>query len=209
VLDVRVSATDPTAPTAFVRLLRQVSLSATGLLWLVVSFWPSHGIDFDCGLPARRIQREQGLAYTMITPARALLFISPDDADHPNRAKVTILENGRALGPAHSQHSFIRERGDGAFSQWGERLYFSSSDNSDPRSNGRTYSVRSNFQPASGTYLLILALGAISILLNRNSLAEAAHWLRGNVPTRPPSRHGIRDKVLLVWCKPSSFTKSF
>lgn len=134
----------------------------------------------------------------MITPARALLFISPDDADHPNRAKVTILENGRALGPAHSQHSFIRERGDGAFSQWGERLYFSSSDNSDPRSNGRTYSVRSNFQPASGTYLLILALGAISILLNRNSLAEAAHWLRGNVPTRPPSRHGIRDKVLLA-----------
>jgi len=43
------------------------------------------------------------------------------------------------LGPAHTVHPEIRERGSGGYSHWQDSVYFSTSDNSDPRSNGRRY----------------------------------------------------------------------
>ena len=45
------------------------------------------------------------------------------------------------LGPAHSSHQSIRERGQGAYSHSGQQLYFSTSNNSDPNKNGRRYSA--------------------------------------------------------------------
>jgi pectate lyase len=43
------------------------------------------------------------------------------------------------MGPAHSFHQEIRESGRGRFSHWGTDLLFSTSDNSDPNTNGRSY----------------------------------------------------------------------
>jgi len=36
----------------------------------------------------------------------------------------------------------VRQLGGGRYSVWGNFLYFSSSDNSDPRTNGRVYRLR-------------------------------------------------------------------
>jgi len=53
---------------------------------------------------------------------------------------VYVLENGKPLtGPSNAQHSQIRETGQGAFSYWAGYLYFSSSDNTSPILNGRSY----------------------------------------------------------------------
>lgn len=69
-------------------------------------------------------------------------FVSiSDDMNHLERSPVRIYENGRALAPAHSHFKDIREFGAGRFSHWGNSLVFSSSDNSDPNVNGRTYWV--------------------------------------------------------------------
>jgi LPS sulfotransferase NodH len=54
---------------------------------------------------------------------------------------VLVLENQKPLGPAHASHSIIRSKGLGAFSHWGDILYFSTSDNSDPNTNGRQYEI--------------------------------------------------------------------
>lgn len=54
-------------------------------------------------------------------------------------SEASILEDGRALGPGNVAHDDIRQQGAGRFSFWGEYVYISSSDNSDPRSNGRLY----------------------------------------------------------------------
>jgi hypothetical protein len=56
---------------------------------------------------------------------------------HPSAA--VILENGRELGPGNAQHGDIRTSGAGRFSFWGDWVYLSASDNSDPRVNGRVY----------------------------------------------------------------------
>ena len=75
-------------------------------------------------------------------------FGPPDTLDRGNRSPLVLRENGTPLGPAHSGHNAIEEIGEGRYSHWlddsrppREYLYFSTSDNSDPRSNGRRYSV--------------------------------------------------------------------
>ena len=62
-----------------------------------------------------------------------------DDADDPFRSPLVVLEDGKPLGPPHAPHDIIRSDGGGAFSHWEGRVWFSTSDNTDPRSNGRKY----------------------------------------------------------------------
>ncbi|SHG02519.1 pectate lyase family protein [Pedobacter caeni] len=62
-----------------------------------------------------------------------------DSGNSPSVSTLQVFENGKALGPAHAMHADIRDKGKGLFSHWSGGLYFSASDNTDPRSNGRTY----------------------------------------------------------------------
>jgi hypothetical protein len=48
-------------------------------------------------------------------------------------------ELDRALGPAHTSHAAIRTHGGGSYSHWQERVYFSTTDHSNPNRNGRRY----------------------------------------------------------------------
>jgi hypothetical protein len=65
------------------------------------------------------------------------------------RSRLRLLEDGKALGPAHARHDAIRARGMGRYSQWGQTLFFSASDHSDPRTNGRRYEVAWEALPPS------------------------------------------------------------
>ncbi len=67
----------------------------------------------------------------------------PDSTEAQDASRVLLLEDGRALGPAHSLHAAIRAIGCGCYSHWGDEpaLHFSTSDNSDPNQNGRRYSI--------------------------------------------------------------------
>ncbi len=67
----------------------------------------------------------------------------PDSTEAHEASRVLLLEDGCALGPAHSLHAVIRASGCGRYSHWGDEpaLHFSTSDNSDPNSNGRRYSI--------------------------------------------------------------------
>jgi len=62
-----------------------------------------------------------------------------DSGTQPTISTLRLYENGRELSPAHAPHDDIRNYGGGRYSHWGDALYFSSSDNTDPRTNGRTY----------------------------------------------------------------------
>jgi hypothetical protein len=56
-------------------------------------------------------------------------------------SQLVVLEDGRPLPRPHQLHSAIRELGAGRFSHWRSGLYFSALDNSDPRQNGRAYTI--------------------------------------------------------------------
>lgn len=65
---------------------------------------------------------------------------APDD--RVGRSKLLLYEDGQLLGPAHNGHIDTMQNGGGRWSHWGSRsIQFSTSDNSDPRTNGRQYKV--------------------------------------------------------------------
>lgn len=71
------------------------------------------------------------------------LPVTGDSGTDPTFSKMKVFENGKEIGPAHSNHADVRSLGKGRFSHWLNSLYLSASDNTDPRTNGRkyTYSV--------------------------------------------------------------------
>ena len=80
--------------------------------------------------------------YLTFDPLLASLESLCDDINNLFRSPLRLLEDGRPLGPAHAPHRRIGEDGGGAYSHWtGNTLWFSTSDNSDPNSNARDYSI--------------------------------------------------------------------
>jgi O-methyltransferase len=62
-----------------------------------------------------------------------------DTPADPYASPLALFEDGVGLGPPHALHDLIRQKGGGLFSHWQDTLYLSSSDNTDPRANGRDY----------------------------------------------------------------------
>lgn len=63
-----------------------------------------------------------------------------DSNDSPRHSPLRLFENGKPLGPSHALHMRIRASGNGAYSHWQNQLLFSTSDNTNPNTNGRVYS---------------------------------------------------------------------
>lgn len=80
------------------------------------------------------IRREQDHCWLAAVPERLL-------SDREAASRLTLFEDGKPLGPAHSSHADIRSLGRGRFSHWGAAVYFSASDNSDPTANRRRYAI--------------------------------------------------------------------
>ena len=64
-----------------------------------------------------------------------------DNAEYPNRSTFLLYEDDKLLQPAHAIHEDIRNLGAGRYSHWNKVLYFSTSDGSDPNTNGREYRI--------------------------------------------------------------------
>jgi hypothetical protein len=62
-----------------------------------------------------------------------------DSNENPSISTLVLLENERLLRPEHAVHDDICNTGGGRYSHWISCLYFSTSDNSDPNTNGRRY----------------------------------------------------------------------
>jgi SAM-dependent methyltransferase len=86
------------------------------------------------------IQHENGYCYIVALPS----VIPPGDSVETQISSIRLFENGREIGQPHSFHSDIRTKGKGLYSHWGRSLYFSTSDNTDPRKNKRIYSLEAN-----------------------------------------------------------------
>ncbi|MCB9109939.1 MAG: hypothetical protein H6634_01690 [Anaerolineales bacterium] len=86
--------------------------------------------------PLPGIQHEIGFAYKSV-----FTFLLPVSRFFP--VQMWLLEDGKKLpGISAISHKEIRELGAGRFSFWEGTVYFSASDNSDPRNNGRVYTIQ-------------------------------------------------------------------
>lgn len=72
----------------------------------------------------------------------AIVSLPPGVGDE----QYELWEDDTRLGPKASLHDDIRKYGQGRYSIWGAQLYFSASDDSDPKENGRTYRLKRSRQ---------------------------------------------------------------
>jgi MoaA/NifB/PqqE/SkfB family radical SAM enzyme len=84
------------------------------------------------------VQKERGHCHIAIMPPGMTL------------SEYRLFEDDRPLGPAEALHDEIREHGGGRYSLWGRSVYFSASDNSDARYNGRRYILRRESDKSTG-----------------------------------------------------------
>lgn len=105
-------------------------------VWLHHSYEPSS--DYVLPQPFRPVD-ETGLGFALT--AIDSRFFEPNDR---YSQKFALYENDKPLGPI-AEPVDVNRLGQGRYAHWwsgGSRFVFSSSDNTDPRTNGRVYSVK-------------------------------------------------------------------
>jgi hypothetical protein len=76
-----------------------------------------------------------------VAPAPEFESLS-DSVGVPPQSNLLLCENDYLLGPMRSGHADIAKNGNGRYSHWKNAGFiFSTSDNSDPNTNGRGYRV--------------------------------------------------------------------
>ena len=92
---------------------------------------------------------------------------------------VVVYENGVPLGYPNSKPKSIRYDGNGRYSVSDGNLYFSSSDNSDPRINGRKYELSwpHPILPILQWLAYLVSLFGVAMLFFRESLTRTAGTL--------------------------------
>ena len=152
-----------TFQSRLVRRLCAAVVILTALLLLAI--WaarPTLRVD----IAPDQIRPFANMPYTVPVPSPGFLYAISSDSLGGLHSKLVLYENGTRLGPAHALHEHIRDVGQGAYSHWGRTLIFSSSDGTDPRTNGRRYSLEVAAQVAPGlvwpaTTALVLAATAL------------------------------------------------
>jgi SAM-dependent methyltransferase len=94
--------------------------------------------DVNMILEKSKIKKVEGYMYEYNIPPGLI------SEDKRNYSELILSENSRTLNSPMSLHQGIKELGLGRYSHWGNLLYFSSSDNSDPRTNGMVYRLNTN-----------------------------------------------------------------
>lgn len=100
------------------------------------------------------------------------------DAQSASGSWLRLRENERDLGPAHVLPDAVANNGYGSFMHWNDIIYFSTSDNSDPNTNGRQYSI---IAPALRFPLVSYVVVLFSLYLTGSFLLHmGADRLHGN-----------------------------
>lgn len=84
----------------------------------------------------REPSHQAGHAYAAALPP---WLGAPSDAE--GGSPLVLLEDGRPLGPAHAAYHEVVGEGGGRWYHWFNSVVFSTSDGTDPRTNGRRYEV--------------------------------------------------------------------
>ncbi len=65
----------------------------------------------------------------------------PDSEKYPTGSPLLLFEGETLMGPRHAADVDVVDIGKGAYVHWADHIFFSASDNSDPNTNGRSYSL--------------------------------------------------------------------
>jgi hypothetical protein len=116
--------------------------------WLQISYVADPIFTFGPDVPGEKkrllppFKLMDGPNLAVVKERGSLFDDLADSDDDSERSRIELYENSTRLGPPHSTHLDIVNLGHGRFSHWRARssaMYWSSSDNTDPNTNGRAY----------------------------------------------------------------------
>ena len=133
---------------ATVRLADVIIRLLVGLIVVLLAADWAGGLDWVGEIPVSSIRPMKDHGYQVLQTEGvrsrwdvAIWFYADGDSNgSPRASPLRLFEDGRVIGKPHSIHQEIDEKGGGLYSHWAGSLLFSTSDNSDPRRNGRRYS---------------------------------------------------------------------
>lgn len=176
-------------------------LGLAALVATMVTAWLAvFGVALRFELPARTAVPAGGYMYVVAIPQ---FKAQADTNERPTRSRLEVFENGRPIGPAHTVHAEIIARGSGRFSHYDQYVYFSATDNSDVRTNGRAYVAshpwRLHRSVPIGLALLTVVLGArwasrLSFGRMAAMLCALPAWLRASTGHQ---RSGVLNRLAL------------
>jgi hypothetical protein len=104
---------------------------------------PADGVTVEpveWAIPAEAVRT---VRHAMVSVALPDWIAADGDTEaDPERSRWELLEDGRPLGPAHTLLPTIVIYGKGRYAHVGGELFFTASDDSSPRENGRSYVLR-------------------------------------------------------------------
>lgn len=181
-------------------------LGGLSLVWMIIIAVAQFSVaQQNYPLQKSVIQHDTGCAYYVGSLSERPLAwpitsFMGDSTSDPQVSRLILLENGKVIGKPHTLHDSIRTTGLGNYSHWGNSLYFSASDCSDPRANGRRYeivmqSVLSQWVYASGSIATMALVFVLASYLSTNlrflrvrvqvNKVITALWLPSNISQRP------------------------
>ncbi|MBX3354373.1 MAG: SGNH/GDSL hydrolase family protein [Phycisphaeraceae bacterium] len=108
--------------------------------------------------PARMTHRD---GYSYVHPG---WWFGWGDSVGERRSSILLYEDDAALPLPHALHDDIEQLGGGRWSHWTRSIIFSPSDGSDPRTNGRRYSVQALTLPVRAGSIVVALVAAIAAL---------------------------------------------
>jgi|SRR5262249_12161119 len=96
-----------------------------------------NGQASDFSPPFSQSQMEVGYAYKVSIPQLSGVA----DTERGLFSPTVVCEGDHQMGPAHTPIVEIIQKGSGRFIHYEDNVYFSSSDKTDPNSNGRQYRI--------------------------------------------------------------------
>jgi hypothetical protein len=130
------------------RFLKLAQIGISGIAVAAIAFWLTlTALDYFSAPPcpagemltlAKPYTHHEGRAYLVKGPNFGEIT---DTDEFPRRSPVVVCEDKSALGPGHSLIMDIAQAGAGRYVHYMGAIFFSASDNSDPNTNGRQYSI--------------------------------------------------------------------
>ena len=103
----------------------------------IARFLPAGAVGLQTLEPP--FHRTEGLCWAKRLPPDIARL--SDGNENPKASPLRLFQDSREVGPAHTPHREIREKGAGRYSFWGNTLYFSTPDGSDPNQGDHCFRI--------------------------------------------------------------------
>jgi len=148
------------------------------------------GLSVRRDIPTTAMRAHGDLAFSVAVDALvadiALLPIGDDRVQAGTLGPTRIYEDGVKLGPARRESDWISEHGLGSYAHRDGRLHFSSTDRTDPRTNGRVYRTRLRRYASVWWAVGFVGLFAISAIIAAAPHARSLGSRRRRTRAREP-----------------------